>query len=312
MRLIFAGTPEIAVPSLRKIAREFEICAVLTGADKKAGRGHKIHLSPVKQAAVELKLPVYQPLKFETEIINHMSALNADLLVVAAYWKIFPKPFLDIFPLGGINLHPSLLPKFRGASPIPATILAGEPVAGVTIQRLALKMDAGDILLQETIPLDGRETTASLMQTCAVTGADMMIRVLHMIASGHCEGIPQDHSRASYCKLIRKEEGELDWQQPAGQLERKIRAFFPWPGAFTFFEGKRLVIHAATLYAGSHDKNTGSPGLVTGVDKQHGLLVQTGDGLLAVTRLQLQSKKAVDFKSFVNGHSKIIGSCLGV
>ena len=148
MRIIFAGTPEIAVPSLEKIAAELDICAVLTGTDKKAGRGNRLHFSPVKTRALELGLQVFQPEKFDDPLIAKIKTLTPDLLVVAAYWKIFPNRFINIFPLGGINLHPSLLPKFRGASPIPATILAGENEGGVTIQKMALKMDTGDILLK--------------------------------------------------------------------------------------------------------------------------------------------------------------------
>ena len=311
MRIVFAGTPELAVPALRQISARYTVCGVLTGTDKAAGRGKQLAASPVKAAAVELGLNLYQPVKFDKAFCETIAALEPELLVVVAYWKIFPSSFLAIFPGGGINLHPSLLPAFRGASPIPAAILSGASRWGITVQQLALEMDAGDILLQESFPLEGHETTESLMKASGEHGAGMLVKVIGELEAGRAKGVPQDHQAATYCSLIRKEDGVIDWQEPAAVIDRKIRAFFPWPKAFTFFRGKRLVIHAASLYAGHIETAGVSPGTIMALDKKTGLLVQTGSGVLAITKMQLQAKKTVDYRAFANGQKEVVGSVLG-
>jgi len=312
MKILFAGTPDIAVPALKAVHEHFPVCGVLTSPDQRAGRGNSLIFSAVKTAALDLYLPVLQPEKVDETFINQVKALKPDILVVAAYGKIFRENFLKLFPLGGINFHPSLLPEFRGPSPIPATILAGKTEGGVTIQQLALEMDAGDILLQEKVQLTGRETTESLTKAFALTGAGMLITVLNAIKAREINPLSQNHKLASYCKLIKKEQGLINWEEPAVIIERKIRAFYPWPAAFTFFLGKRLVIHEAILYS---TDNTGTGikcGYVMDADKECGLLVNTGKGILGLKIVQLQTKKSMDFKSFLNGYKDIINYTLGV
>jgi methionyl-tRNA formyltransferase len=309
VKVFFAGTPVFAVPVLEEIARNFEVCGVLTALDKPQGRGKKLVFSPVKEKALELMLKVYQPASLDEQAIEEIVALSPDILAVAAYGKIFKESFLEIFPKGGINLHPSLLPKYRGPAPIPAMILAGDMECGITVQKLALKMDAGDILAQAKFRLAGHETTDSLTHTCSIEGAKMMADVLAKIESGTIESLPQDEGSATYCKLVRKEFGLIDWRDSAVSIERKIRAYYPWPRAFTFFAGQQLTISEACVAEKEKDA-TFSAGSVLGVDKQCGILVKTGMGILGVRRLQIQAKHEMDFQSFLNGN-KIVDRLLG-
>ncbi len=309
MRILFAGTPDIGVPSLKALAGQHEIVGVLTNPDRTKGRGRKVMASHVKEAALELGLPVLQPHKLDEEFRDEVKRLKPELLVCIAYGKIFRQAFLDLFPLGGINLHPSKLPDFRGPSPLNATILRGDRETAITIQKLALEMDSGDILLQEPLPVDPRETTASLTDRVAETGAGYLLTVVNGLAEGNLAAVPQDHEKATFCSLIGKDDGQLSWSESAVRLDRVIRAYTPWPHGFTAWKGQRLNILEAHPLAG--DSSCAEPGTVTGMDKKEGILIQTGEGLLAVTRLQLQSKKPLDFKSFLNGSKDFIGSVLG-
>ena len=311
MRLLFAGTPRFAVPSLEALAEEHDVCAVLTAPDRKAGRGNKLIRSAVKQSASALDLPLYQPANLDDDFIARVQTLDADLLVVAAYGVIFKKDFLDIFPRGGINLHPSLLPKYRGPSPIPAVILAGEPETGLTVQKLALRMDAGDILAQERHPLTGRETAAELSQTLSQKGAGLLLSVVNAIQNGTAKARPQRAEDASFCKLVRKEHGRIDWQRGAEYIARMIRAYDPWPGVFTTFKHKKLFFLKGFAHPEQVFTSTHTPGEVLGVDKQHGILIHTNNGILCVTELQLEFKKPSKWKDFLNGHKDVIGSILG-
>ena len=337
MRILFAGTPEMAVPALRELASRFDIVAVLTAPDREKGRKRVLHPPPVKEAAGELDLPVLQPPRLNAEARRLVRTYEPELLVVVAYGRIFGPKFLDMFPHGGINLHPSFLPAYRGPSPIPAAILAGDTETGITVQRLAREMDSGDILLQRAIPLDGSETTGSLTDRVAAEGGEMLALVVDRIQSGNLHPVPQDHAAASYCGLIKKSDGEIDWTQPAERIARMTRAYDPWPGAFTFFQEKKLTIRRARVYKPSEageqsaageraegelaagesrvgESTVGEPavsGSVRGVDTAWGILVQTGEGVLAVERLQLQSRGASDWKSFLNGAHGFVGSVLG-
>ena len=313
MRILFAGTPDIAVPSLEKLFREHEVAAVLTNPDRGRGRGRGVGFSPVKVKAEELGLKVLQPEKIDDEFISEVRKLNADILAVVAFGKIFRENFIDVFPHGGLNVHPSLLPKFRGASPIQSALLSGEPLTGVTIQRLALKMDSGDILSQETYEYNGTETAEYLTNYFAGRGAELLSDVIRKIEAGEAEPVAQNDEEASYCSYIQKEDGLIDWSDSAEVIERKLRAFTPWPGIYTFFGEKKLNIIEAEVYTGSSTAESGScsDGKVLGIDKSSGILVKTGNGILAVQRLQLQSKKALDWKSFINGVKDFNDAVLG-
>jgi methionyl-tRNA formyltransferase len=322
MRILFAGTPALAVPSLVKAAHAHEVVGVLTVADQPAGRGRGMSRSPVKEAAEKLGLEILQPEKLDETFLDRVSSLSPELLVVAAYGRIFRPSLLELFPRGGINVHPSLLPKLRGPSPITAALLSGESVTGVTIQRLAPRFDTGDILAQKTWPLHGDETTASLSDALSVFGAELLARVLSDLASGRPLDVRvQDDAAATYCRPLLKEDGLVAWEQTAEELERKVRAYDPWPRASTSLSGETLLLLKSHVYpgtlpaetfgAGSGRNGPGVPGDVLAADRDHGLLVRTGCGILAVERLQLQFKKPLDWRSFCNGHPQIVGTRLG-
>jgi len=336
VRIFFAGTPDIAVPSLERLAHDFNVCGVLTNPDRVVGRGRKITMPPVKVKAEELGIPVFQfdsLKKNEREII---ASLSPDMLVVFAYGRIFGKKFLSLFKKGCINIHPSLLPLYRGSSPIISVILNGESISGITIQKIAPEMDTGDILKQVTFPLTGKETAASLSRDVSIKSAVLISRTLIELEEGKLCLIPQNDEAATYCKKIVKKDGLINWEESSKQIEAQVRAFNPWPGSFTFLDGKKLNIITASLYKitkylnqqppvkeavgkpysitaakeGSFSSGK-EPGRVVGVDKMEGILIQTGSDVLAVTKLQLQSKKALGWKTFVNGTPQIVGSLLG-
>lgn len=317
MKIVFAGTPSIAVPSLKSLIGAHDVVTVLTAPDNVQSRKPDPDNSAVKNAALEAGLSVMQPLKLDAAVRESIAALKPDLLVCFAYGMIFGPKFLALFPKGGVNIHPSLLPQFRGPSPISAAILAGLHETGISIQRLALEMDAGDILKQERFTLNGNETTASLTRDCADRAAVMLPGLLADIAAGSEKAVPQDDAAATYCRLIQKEEGRVDWAGTAVDIERAVRAYDPWPRAWTTWDGKTVSLLEAAPFSETAAENTASsdapavPGTVLKVDKKQGILIQTGTGLLAVRRLQLQGKKEMDFQSFVNGARNFLGSLLG-
>jgi len=312
MRILFAGTPDIAVPSLQELSEEHDVVGVLTNPDRTKGRGKRIQYSPVKEKALELGLPVFQPLKLSADFSEEIKQTGAEILICIAYGKIFSSSFLSVFPRGGINLHPSRLPDLRGPSPLNAIILRGDKETAVTVQTLARKMDSGDILLQEPLLLDERESTESLTSRVAQLGGGYLLKVLDSLEKGSLKPVPQDHSKATFCTLIGKDDGRIGWSRSARDIDRLIRAYTPWPHGFTFFKGLRLNILEAHPFQGDGPQTGESaPGTVAGLDKKEGILIQTGEGLLAVTRLQLQSKNALDYKSFLNGTKNFVGSVLG-
>ena len=308
MRCLFAGSPELSVPSLELLNAENMVCGVLTNPDKKSGRGSKIVSTPVCCKTRELNLPLLQQEKLNEATRAAVNDLRPDMLVVVAYSKIFGPKFLSLFPQGAINLHPSLLPKYRGPAPIPAAILAGESETGITVQRLALEMDSGDILRQVSLALKGDETTASLSDRVAEQGARLLREVL--VGLDSISSKPQDHGQASYCRLIQKTDGLINWQVDVNRIERMIRAYQPWPTTYTYYDGKMLTLLRACVYRGPSGAPE-VPGKVLGVDKAEGILVQTSHGILAVQELKLQSKKALHWKAFLNGAKSFVGSTLG-
>jgi methionyl-tRNA formyltransferase len=316
VRVLFAGTPEIAVPSLEALAGSpHEIAGVLTAPDRPTGRGRRTAASPVKERAVGLGLPVLQPVRLGSEARAAVAELKPHLLVCVAYGRIFGPKFLSLFENGGINLHPSLLPRYRGPAPIPAAILAGDTETGVTIQALALEMDAGDILAQNTVRLSGTETTETLTKHLSRIGAAMLTDVVGSIADQSVIPRPQNAADATYTSLIRKADGEINWNSPADTIERAVRGFYPWPLAFTMFNGQRLnILESKSISVGKENDAPVAdrgPGTVLRVDTERGILVETGNGQLALTKLQLQSRKALTWTSFLNGVHDFVGAVLG-
>ncbi len=314
MRILFAGTPPMAVRSLEKLAREAEVCAVLTAPDQPAGRGRAPCPSAVKQAALALGIPAFMPAALDQAAVNELGALSPEMLVVVAYGKIFRKSFLDIFPRGAINLHPSLLPRYRGPSPISAAILSGDTETGVTIQKIARRFDTGDILAQVRIPLDGSETTGALSASVAEAGAKLLSSVVADISAGRPPTpIPQAEDQASSCRLVRKEDGVVDGTEPAAVIERTVRAYDPWPRAQTTLEGSSLLLLKTSVHPGNLAGAAGAPvpGDVLAADEENGILVQTGQGILRIERLQLQFRKPLDWRSFLHGRPDLAGARLG-
>jgi len=337
MRLLFAGSPAIAVPSLEALVLEprnggaWEVVGVLTNPDTPKGRRGTPEPTPVGLAAWDLAaeavrrgLPVptlLKPDRLGAEAREAVARLQPDLLVSFAYGRLFGPKFLACFPRGGINVHPSLLPKYRGATPIPAAILNRERLTGISVQRIAPAMDEGDVLAREPIPLDGTETTATLGQTVAGRAPALLLGVVAALAAAEPGAAEpgaaepgaaevQDPAQASYCGLISREDGRLDWTRSAADLDARIRAYTPWPLCWTAHRDQTLYVLEARLWPEPPSRRL-APGTVLGVDKRAGILVQTGEGLLALTRLQYGAKKALDWRSFVNGARDFIGSSLG-
>jgi methionyl-tRNA formyltransferase len=315
MRILFAGSPGIAVPSLEAVialaSEGFELAGLLTNPESPRGRSGRPEPTECAVALRRLSAstPILAPEKLDATARSEVAALNPDLLISFAYGKIFGPKFLGLFPLGGINIHPSLLPKYRGPTPIPAAIINREKETGITIQKLAPEMDSGDILAQEAVPLDGRETTASLGETMARRAAIMLPAVLAGIAGGTLGPTPQDHGAASYCSLIAKEDGVIAWHRSAAEIEAQIRAFTPWPLSWTRHgETELFILRAGAL---EDTGGTASPGQVLGKDRDKGILIQTGNGILAAGELQYRARKALDWKAFLNGTRDFIGTRLG-
>ena len=308
------------MPSLVRLSFEAEVVAVLTNPESQKGRGLGASATPVAEAAASIfqgAVPVLTFDRLGAEAREAIAALAPDLLVSYAYGRIFGPKFLGLFPKGGINVHPSLLPRWRGPTPIPEAILRRDRETGVTVQRLALGIDEGDILAVERIPLRGRETTEDLAEMAALIGADLVSGVVADIAAGREKAVPQT-GPVLYCGMLRKEDGQIDWNEPVMDIDARVRAYFPWPGAYTWFKGQRLSILEIVAYEGMTyaapaglDWDEAPPGTVLGLDKSLGLVVQGTDGLVALRRLQLQHKKALGWKEFANGVRDLPGARLG-
>ena len=311
MRVLFAGSPAIAVPSLEAVYNSgFELAGALTNADSPKGRHGTPEPTDVAAAVQKMNgVPVLKPEKLDAPAREQIASLKPDILVSFAYGHIFGPKFLSLFPLGGVNIHPSLLPKYRGPSPIQAAILNRDSVTGVTVQTLALEMDQGDILAVEKIELSGRETAGSLGELAAQKAARLLIQVLTKIKDGTVTKTAQNHEEASYCKLITRDDCLIDWTLSAAQIEAEIRAFDQGPLCRTIHKGRELYILKADIFKGQAEKN--NPGQVLGIDKENGILIQTGDGILSVTQLQYQAKKALFWRDFLNGARDFLGSRLG-
>lgn len=308
--LIFMGTPSFAVPTLAALLEKgYSVEAVFTQPDRPSGRGRNVRPPPVKVWAKEHGLPVIQPETASDEVaVNQLRRLAPTVLVVAAYGKLLPKMVLDIPSKGSLNLHPSLLPRHRGPSPIAAAILAGEEATGSTVMLLDEGLDTGPMLGYREESIRPEDTAGSLERRLAQSGADLMVDTLGLWLEGKIVPVPQDNGRASTTKFITKAHGEIDWEEPAEILSRKIRAFHPWPGAYTKWRGESLHIKEGQALIGAG----GEPGLVQGafVQTNMGIGIGTGDGTLVVTRLQKAGRKTVTADEFIAGHEGFVGTRL--
>ena len=311
MRILFAASPSIAVPSLEALVRlsndhsEIEVAAVLTNPDAPRGRKGAPLPSEIGEAALRLRseteFEVLKPLKLDASIRERIASLKPDILVSFAYGRIFGPKFLALFPLGGINVHPSLLPKYRGPSPVQAAILNRDTVTGISIQTLAPEMDSGDIIASKELQLTGSETAASLSSVISEAAALMLPGALLKIAAGNVKAVKQNDSGVSYCRLITREDGLIDWSLNAREIEAKIRAFTPWPLCRTIHNGRELFILKANVLNRPAAELNAASGQVLGIDNKDGILIQTGDGVLCVAELQYQAKKALHWRDFLNG-----------
>jgi methionyl-tRNA formyltransferase len=304
MRILFFGTSEFAVPTLERLTttRDVELIGVVTQPDKPAGRGGAMHSSPVAETARRLGLPLFQPKTLKDEAARQeLLALSPDLLVVAAYGKILPKTLLDAATVAPLNLHGSVLPKYRGASPIQSAILEGESETGVTLMRMDEEVDHGPTYAEVRVPIDADETAATLEKKLASAGATLLVELLPAIASGALTPVEQDHAAATFTKLIDKEDGVAMWaQEGAARLERKLRAYSPWPGlAFTWMRGEkklRVKITRAAVLDGD-----GAPGTVF-VATSGNPAVFAKEGSLELLEVQPEGKQPMPGKAFLNGH----------
>jgi len=308
LRIIFMGTPELAAASLGALLREpaFQILGVVTQPDRPKGRDLKLQPSPVKQLAISAGLPVLQPLKARDEQFTaQLRALQPDLIAVAAFGQILPKAILDLPRFGCLNVHTSLLPKYRGASPIQSAILNGETETGVTIMKMDVGLDTGDILTQRTTPIRDEDNAATLHDRLAQLGAELLVKTIPDYVSGKIQPRPQQHELATHVTKIKKEDGRLDWQQPARAIWNRIRAFTPWPGAFTFLpaqpQPQLLKIWQAEVASGQ-----GVAGEILFADKT-GIVIGCGEGALRVTQLQREGGRRMSAVEFLTGHPLVPG-----
>ncbi len=308
-RVVFMGTPDFAVPALQSLLTtpDYQVVGVVTQPDRPAGRGKTIQQSPVKQVALAAHVPILQPEKLrQPEVFEQLQGWQPDLIVVAAFGQILRQNVLDLPRFGCINVHASLLPRWRGAAPIQAAIRAGDTEAGITIMIMDAGLDTGPMLGKRAIPIEPTDTGQKLHDKLAPLGGQLLIETLGPYLRGETKPQPQDESQQTYAPMLRKEDGLIDWTQPAETIERQVRAFDPWPGAYTFWNGQQLKILSGKIVAG--------PGAVPGFVGRSPLgevAVGTGSRLYALDVVQLAGRPATPIQAFVNGHTTFVGSTLG-
>ena len=310
MILVFCGTPRFAVPTLEKLVAAGHIVPlVVTQPDRPRGRGMELVASPVKEAAIRLAIPIVQPaaIKNNEDFRARLAAIAPDAIIVVGYGRIIPQWMIDLPRLGNLNLHASLLPKYRGAAPIQWAIACGETVTGVTTMRIDAGLDTGDILMERELPILPDDTSETLAPKLADIGAELMIETLRGLETGHVRPVPQNHSLASLAPILKKEDGRMDFDRPASELLNRLRGFRPWPGAFALFRSKSLHVHSAQTA-----ENNG--GLMTGAISAEGsrFLVGCGRGTaLELTEIQMEGKRRMTAREFINGYRPQSGERLG-
>ena len=308
IQLVFCGTPKFAVPSLENLVDAgFTVRLVVTQPDRPRGRRMETMFSPVKQRALELGLPITQPdrIKSNDEFRARLIALEPDAIMVVGYGCIIPQWMIDLPPLGNINLHASLLPKYRGAAPIQWAIASGETLTGVTTMRIDAGLDTGDILLQKETSIEPQDTTETLSPQMAATGAELLVETLRGLKSGTIQPRPQDHSKRTLAPLLKKEDGRIDFRRPAIEIANRIRGFQPWPGAYTTFRGKNLHIWRARP-----DGQSVKEGELSVQGEQ--LFVGCGSGtVLELFEMQPEGKRRMAARDFVHGYHLVNGEKLG-
>ena len=308
MKIVYMGTPDFAVPPLAALVKNgYEVTAVVTQPDKPKGRGKTLLPTPVKEEAMKHDIPVYQPLKVrDPEFVETLKELEPDMIVVAAFGQIIPKTILDMPKYGCLNIHASLLPKYRGAAPIQQAVIDGEKESGVTIMQMGTGLDTGDMLLKTVVPLDEKETGGSLFDKLAAVGAELCVETMQMLENKTATFTPQDNEASTHTKMISKELGDIDWKKPAVEIERLIRGLNPWPSAYTHLDNKAFKIWKARVV---ETDGAYAPGCICKVGKNT-MVVQTGEGGLELLEVQLAGKKRMDAGSFLRGYPVAEGSFL--
>jgi methionyl-tRNA formyltransferase len=311
VRIVFVGTPESAAASLRTLVRErFNITGVLTRPDSPKGRSLQLSTSPVKEAALEAKLPVYQFGKVSSpEGIDKVRSLEPDVIVVVAFGEILSEEFLRIPAKASVNVHFSLLPKYRGAGPVQWAIIHGEEGTGVTIQHMVKKLDAGDIILQEKVPISAEETAGSLSKTLAELGGEVLVKALRRLEAGTASRTPQDESRATYARKLTKKDGEVDWHLSGKSIVDRIRGMNPWPGAYTYVPGKGGPKCLKLLRAGLVAEASGEAGRVLAAKET--FVVAARKAAVELLLVQPEGKKPMEAAAFLRGHPLEEGILLG-
>jgi methionyl-tRNA formyltransferase len=308
LRVVFMGSPEFAVPPFEELVlNQYRVVAVYTQPDRAAGRGRTLVSPPVKLAAKSLGLEVVQPPSFKEEgVVAKLAQFRPDVIVVAAFGQLLPRPVLDIPRFGAVNVHPSLLPRWRGASPVASAILAGDEFSGVSIMLMDEGMDTGPILARAQIPILARDNTASLTAKLSMVGARLLVETLYHYLRGELTPQPQDENEATSSRPLNKEAGEIDWHLPAVDIWRRVRAFYPWPGCYTKWRGKKLDIIEAVPLSGEKSLRVGEVVATSSA----ALGVSTGDGVLGILRLKLEGKRALSAAEFLRGQREFIGTVL--
>lgn len=303
-KIVFMGTPDFSVSTLKALIEHHDLIGVVTQPDRPAGRGGKVRMSPIKEVALAHDIPVFQPEKIRRkEAMAELQQWQADVYVVAAFGQILPQKVLDIPQHGSINVHASLLPRWRGAAPIHAAIRAGDSETGVTIMLMDAGLDTGPMLKKRAIVIASDETGQSLHDKLAELGAELLIETLPDYLSGKIKPQAQPEEGITYSPQIKKEEGQIDWTQDAVSIEHLVRAFTPWPGTFSYWNGKQLKIHA-----GENGEGNLEAGKISKIEGR--VAIGTGEGVYFPLVVQLSGKKRVDIDSFVNGYSEFVGSTL--
>lgn len=310
LRVVYMGTPEFAVPCLdRLVAEQYEVVAVVTQPDRPKGRGQKLAASPVKEAALRHGLPVLQPEKIKKPgFIEQLAGLRPDVIVVVAFGQFLPKVLLDLPPLGCVNVHASLLPKYRGAAPIHWAVINGEEVTGVTTMFMDVGMDTGDMILKASVPLLPDETTGELHDKLKSLGADVLAATLQQLADGIAPRIPQDNGEATYAPLLTRGMERIDWKKPAQAVHNMVRGLNPWPGAYCLHNEKPLKVWRTEVWRGGTAACL--PGRISWL-AEDGIVVATGPGSIELREVQPESKRRMGAGEYIRGYGLHVGEILG-
>ena len=311
MRIVFMGTPDFSVPTLESLAASrHQVVAVVTQPDKPKGRGKEIQMTPVKEAALAHHIPVYQPVRArDSAFVEEMRALAPDVMVVIAFGQILSKELLEVPKYGCVNIHASLLPKYRGAAPIQWAVINGDEETGITTMMMDVEMDTGDMLEKKTVKLEPEETGGSLFDRLSLLGGDLILSTLEKLENGTIKPEPQNHGEATYVKKISKSMGDIDWTMDAVSIERLVRGLNPWPSAFTRLNGKMLKIWKAQVLSGAAGAENAACGQILEAEGDV-FTVKTGDGILKILELQLEGKKRMDAAAFLRGFPAKAGMVL--